>query len=1067
MRINGFHIDGFGIYHHQGVQDLSPGLAVFLGENESGKTTLMEFIRTVLFGFPRRGSRNLYPPLHGGNHGGRLQVVRQDGRRFTIERLDRHATIAAEGGVPEKADPAQRLLDGLDRKTFENIFAIGLEELQKLEVLSQEGVRGRLFSAGAGLGAASVPAAMKTLDDELKKLLSQHGQQQRINKIVHPLKELDSQIKNLQGQAAEYAAGQRRREQLEARLRNHRGEAEKVRQKLSWLEHLEKARQPWVHRCLAQEKSKAWEFARGFPPNGLERFETLTKDLDKLRLDQKAKQDEAQLLEQQLSRVTVDEALISQQEAIEALLGERTSLAEALKDSPGVQSKLDQTEEECRRRLRDLGSDWDLTRLAQVDTSVQTRQQVQEMGRRLEAADRNHEQAQAQQRNFKEAVVEAKLKCDQARRQWQEFSVPPITDESRLQEKQDAVRGLRLVLHQRDLLTAQLKASLTARQDTAARLLSLARQMEAPAALLPWWLGIAVLTAGAAAAGVLTWQRAYVPAGIAVLTGLGAAAFLFLFRRRQREVESRRLAQLKEDQQQLEQTQQTLGEEIGHLEKQMEASDQEIERLAPELGVQSLNDLAQLERLAGELEIAARQWREWQLKERETAKLEAQWRAVQDKLAKAGLKTEEAFKELQRLTDDWQTWLAQRGFSDQVRPGGFESVLQAVEHARSAQNNLEEYRRRVEQMENYLKEVRARMGQVLTACGRAPLSGQAGVEDLEALRQALQANLELKQQQRDLAGKFAAARADLKRLEEENHNQELALQALLHQAGVEAEEEFRRVAQAYEDWRACVKELEDNERTLRTLAGTPDAQAALEAELSKADPLELQAEKERLETRLKEVTEAISHDDRVDAVLKDRLTQMAQDEKLGELLLEQRSLQEQLAAATQRWATLVVCRHLLEQARGVYERERQPQVIKEAGIFLNTMTRGRYKLVSSVGEDSIQLEDTSLKRKDENSWSAGLADQVYLAIRLGLAREFGRHTEPLPVILDDVLVKFDPRRRRRAAEVILEFSSSQQVLMFSCHPEFKEIIEQVRQEPLYQETPVSYYTITDGVVVRG
>jgi len=66
-----------------------------------------------------------------------------------------------------------------------------------------------------------------------------------------------------------------------------------------------------------------------------------------------------------------------------------------------------------------------------------------------------------------------------------------------------------------------------------------------------------------------------------------------------------------------------------------------------------------------------------------------------------------------------------------------------------------------------------------------------------------------------------------------------------------------------------------------------------------------------------------------------------------------------------------------------------------------------------------------------------------------------------------VLVKFDPGRRRGAAAVILEFSGSQQVLMFSCHPEFKEIIEQVRQEPRYHETPVSYYTITDGVIEKG
>ena len=64
MYLSGFHIDGFGIYHDQGVQDLPPGLVLFVGDNESGKTTLMEFLRTLLFGFPRRATkRNDYEPV--------------------------------------------------------------------------------------------------------------------------------------------------------------------------------------------------------------------------------------------------------------------------------------------------------------------------------------------------------------------------------------------------------------------------------------------------------------------------------------------------------------------------------------------------------------------------------------------------------------------------------------------------------------------------------------------------------------------------------------------------------------------------------------------------------------------------------------------------------------------------------------------------------------------------------------------------------------------------------------------------------------------------------------------
>src|SRR2546428_10204776 len=73
MRIEGWQIEGFGVFRDWEVRGLSPGLTVFLGPNEAGKSTLLAFLRGALFGFPGRRSRwPQYPPLAGGRHGGRL-----------------------------------------------------------------------------------------------------------------------------------------------------------------------------------------------------------------------------------------------------------------------------------------------------------------------------------------------------------------------------------------------------------------------------------------------------------------------------------------------------------------------------------------------------------------------------------------------------------------------------------------------------------------------------------------------------------------------------------------------------------------------------------------------------------------------------------------------------------------------------------------------------------------------------------------------------------------------------------------------------------------------------------
>ena len=67
MKIENIRIDGFGVWSDKTWGPLEPGLNVFHGPNETGKSTLMAFIRSILFGFDRRGSSRRYEPVNGGS----------------------------------------------------------------------------------------------------------------------------------------------------------------------------------------------------------------------------------------------------------------------------------------------------------------------------------------------------------------------------------------------------------------------------------------------------------------------------------------------------------------------------------------------------------------------------------------------------------------------------------------------------------------------------------------------------------------------------------------------------------------------------------------------------------------------------------------------------------------------------------------------------------------------------------------------------------------------------------------------------------------------------------------
>jgi uncharacterized protein YhaN len=1042
---------------------------LFVGDNESGKTTLMEFLRTLLFGFPRRAAkRNDYDPVRGGSHGGRLQVVMQDGRNVTIERAGRHpASLTQAGGTTMQAEPALQLLGGLDRETFKHVFAVGLEELQGLGVLSQEGVRGRLFAAGTGLGSASVPEVMKNLDKELANLLALRGQKQTVNLLVKEMKEIESRIRELQGQAAAYAEGQRHQEYLEARVEANRQESEARRQELGRVERLEQARVPWANRNRAREQAAAVEYAQNFPVNGLERLEALHKELDTNRQDRQQQEMETARLAEQMGRLNPDAAVLAQQEAIEALAGERAHLAEALKDYPSAKSDLDQAQTDLRRKLRELGPAWDGSRLAEVDTSVQVRQRVAEFARQLDAAERRNEAARAQERALTEAAAEAQKRAEAAAQLLQDLSAPSLADHKELARHQEAVRRLRAWLHQGEVLGEKLKGRQSARDEAEARAATLQGQLAAPSTALSGWLSLPWLLIGLGLSGFFFWRREYLTGGLILGAGLVLAGFFVWVSRRQAAGERQRRAVLEQELVQVKGNRDGLTAHLTELTGQIMAAEAEVARAARVMDREPPADVMALEEIAGELEQAAAQLRDWQGREQDQRQAEAQLAQARARLGKAQAETTQAAQDVKRLQEEWTDWLLQRGFSDPVRPEGFEAVLQAVENARAAARVLENQSRRVERMSDYLSGARGRITQGLTACGRSPLASEPGVEDLDSLRRALAAAQTTGQQRRELADKLTAATQALDLLKSRGQELEQERDDLLRQAGATDAEDFRRRGEAHREWRELVWQMETEETALYRMAGTREAQAALEEELGRTDPLELQGEKERLKARVEELSLLVSADDQEIGDLKGKLKSMEQDEQLSDLLLQQRTVKEQLHDATRRWATLVICRHLVDEARGVYERERQPQVIQEADRFLQTMAHGRYRLLAAVGEDGVHLESKSSQaRKEEVAWSAGLADQVYLAIRLGLAREFGRHSEPLPVILDDVLVKFDPSRRVNTARVILDFAREQQVLLFSCHPEIVDIMAAVRRDPRYRETPVACFAIRDGVINR-
>jgi uncharacterized protein YhaN len=142
------------------------------------------------------------------------------------------------------------------------------------------------------------------------------------------------------------------------------------------------------------------------------------------------------------------------------------------------------------------------------------------------------------------------------------------------------------------------------------------------------------------------------------------------------------------------------------------------------------------------------------------------------------------------------------------------------------------------------------------------------------------------------------------------------------------------------------------------------------------------------------------------------------------------------------WAVRAVALTLLAETRQRYERERQPQVVRDAERHFAAITDGRYaRIVAPPGEADVRVEPEAGAARTTDQLSRGTAEQLYLALRFGLIEQFGRSAEPLPVVMDDILVNFDAERAARAAGAIRDLATRHQVVFFTCHQRTVELLD--------------------------
>ncbi len=393
-----------------------------------------------------------------------------------------------------------------------------------------------------------------------------------------------------------------------------------------------------------------------------------------------------------------------------------------------------------------------------------------------------------------------------------------------------------------------------------------------------------------------------------------------------------------------------------------------------------------------------------------------------------------------------EEWKTARVGLPATTPGTALEILQRARAARELLDRAQAESVKREEAENSLERMYEDIRAVFREVGRQAPAPADLLSDFDRLLFDLQQHEKAEDERATLQREAAASASDLEAVVSDLAARRADVQALYTQAGVEDEASYRESAEIEHTRAGCRQAIHNHLQALTVAAGGADLPTFIhQLESSNTDELQLSLTATREERS--QVSQQRSNLLREQGRVQSELEAIQASDALPNLRLREEMLKEQLRERAGEWAALALADSLLEEARKTFERERQPDVLVRASAHFSRMTDGRYtRLVAPPGDSKVVMETATGSRRESQELSRGTAEQAYLALRLGFVHEFSRRSEPLPMVMDDIFVNFDPERAKAAMREILTLTDRHQVLLFTCHPETVERVREVHPQ---------------------
>lgn len=930
MNIKQIRLDSFGPYENWMFKAGSSGVQLIYGANESGKTSLLEGMRSLLFG----GKHKKY-----GYVSGSLEIDKE-GKIYHLGRQHKKLDFYSPGEPSLKEEPNQLWWHGLDKKTYNRIFGLTLEDLQGVDILNEVDVRARFFGAEGGEQLGDLVKSIETNANDL--LVASTSGKRRINVLIDQLQENKARLSALSEHETQYVELQQTlhaSEDTEAEIKNQIKEWQEYR------EGVEMVLRAWdTYRRSEEARHHMQQF---IAPDTLDRNTFLS----------------------------IDEGLREARQNMQLWLDKE----EALKPENFDPNSPFTTHGQDIEDLIQQGAKWEQLRreCEEGEAYIAKVKEQLEFSKGLQSSWRKDESVPSDVNWFEGERLSKRLRTAKDQLLYWQSQAPSLQKESKISESRTTVpssegASVNEWAHQ------ELQTVISDIVDLESRI---GENGDTRMASMPVWLqrigGIgAVIGVLMSLAGLIALESVLYSIGGIILLILGLG--LFWYGWRLRHVDDSDIARWMRELDRLQQRK-------AYLETQLNTP----------LSVMS-SDVPNLETAAIE-----------QRYKEEGQQLQANY---------------------EKALAEWQAWIPD-GAAKSLDEEDFFSMKHEYDQYYEQLRTIEGYEKRLEEHKESLRVIE---DQAVTLWYNLGIEAPVSPTELKRVY-----NQYKNFQQQMIRWEQKESQRKSYRMEYDNwHRKEKELlleqKALLEKSGLSGANEYRQKLideDQFKQWETIYKQSQVQLDLL-----TPNGE-----------------NKDLFYRRLREGnkenwTDELAHADQELEARKDAMTNLYEkrgqvveamralgtDQEQREVIQQRQQLESELESALEDWATQVVISHCMERAQESYEEESQPKMLELASQYIKQLTNGIYTFDMWGLQDGLALLNERGDRLSMSHWSSGLADQVYLALRLALAKVFSFQVDALPIILDDILVRFDEDRQKSALKLLAELGKHQQIWLFTC-----------------------------------